>query len=40
MTPYYSDSGITIYHADSLSIMSGLDASVTVTDPPLARDRD
>lgn len=37
MTPYYQDDAVTIYHADALDVMAGLeDGSVraVVTDPP------
>lgn len=34
MKPYYQQSGITIYHGDCLEILPGLQAAVTITDPP------
>jgi DNA modification methylase len=32
--PYYSESGITIYHGDARDVLSSLSADVLVTDPP------
>lgn len=34
MDPYYEEDGITIYHGDTLEIMSTLDFDLIVTDPP------
>ncbi len=34
MTPYYEETGITIYHADARELMGHLAADVIVTDPP------
>jgi site-specific DNA-methyltransferase (adenine-specific) len=39
MSPYYEQDGITIYHGDSLEILSSLEASsadAVITDPPYA----
>src|ERR1700722_10502645 len=32
--PYYEEAGITIYHGDCRDVISSIDFSVTVTDPP------
>lgn len=34
MTPYYSDSAVTIYHGDCREILPGLSADLVMTDPP------
>ena len=34
MTPYYSDSHVTIYHGDCRNLLPSIEADVIVTDPP------
>lgn len=40
MTPYYEDAGVTIYHGDSLALLSRLNVSpdLVLTDPPYGMD--